>query len=157
MGSAASDRCVSSIKFLFIYLMGWDWVHLVRRPLSGLLYQPWIIGDDECGAVGGMTIGMENRSTRRKPTPVPSAPLSTTNPTWPDLGSNSGRRGAKLPTNRLSYGTASHLSITCMPLNFSHSCELFLRSFRYRRQSLDSSVDIATGWTAAVEFPTGAR
>jgi hypothetical protein len=38
----------------------------------------------------------------------PSATLSTTNPTWPDLGSNPGRCGGKLATNRLSYGTASH-------------------------------------------------
>jgi hypothetical protein len=37
----------------------------------------------------------------------PSATLSTTNPTWPDLGSNPGRRGGKPATNRLSYGTAS--------------------------------------------------
>jgi hypothetical protein len=36
----------------------------------------------------------------------PSATLSTTNPTWPDLGSNRGRRGGKPATNRLSYGTA---------------------------------------------------
>jgi hypothetical protein len=38
-----------------------------------------------------------------------SATLSTTNPTWPDLGSNSGRRSGKPATNRLSYGTA------CLP------------------------------------------
>jgi hypothetical protein len=35
----------------------------------------------------------------------PSATLSTTNPTWPDLGSNPGSRGGKPATNRLSYGT----------------------------------------------------
>jgi hypothetical protein len=33
----------------------------------------------------------------------PSATLSTTNPTWPDPGSNPGRRGGKAATNRLSY------------------------------------------------------
>jgi hypothetical protein len=32
--------------------------------------------------------------------------LSTTNPTWPDLGSNPGCRGGKPATKRLSYGTA---------------------------------------------------
>jgi hypothetical protein len=36
----------------------------------------------------------------------PSATLSTTNPTGPDLGSNPGRRGGKPASNRLSYGTA---------------------------------------------------
>jgi hypothetical protein len=37
----------------------------------GLLYQPRMIDDDGYGAVGGMRIGRGNRSTRRKPTPVP--------------------------------------------------------------------------------------
>jgi hypothetical protein len=32
--------------------------------------------------------------------------LSTTNPTWPDPGSNPGRSDAKPATNRLSYGAA---------------------------------------------------
>jgi hypothetical protein len=35
-----------------------------------------------------------------------SATLPTTNPTWPDLGSNPGLRVGKAATNRLSYGTA---------------------------------------------------
>jgi hypothetical protein len=35
-----------------------------------------------------------------------SATLSTKNPTWPDPGSNPGRRCRKPATNRLSYGTA---------------------------------------------------
>jgi hypothetical protein len=47
---------------------------LARRPLIGLLYQPRMIDDDECGAVGGMRIGRGNRSTRRKPAPVPLCP-----------------------------------------------------------------------------------
>jgi hypothetical protein len=37
----------------------------------------------------------------------PSSTLSTTNPTWSDLGWNPGRRGGKPATNRLSYDTAS--------------------------------------------------
>jgi hypothetical protein len=50
-----------------------DSVHLVRRPLTRLLYQPRMI-DDEFGAVGGMRIGRGNRSSRRKPTPMPLCP-----------------------------------------------------------------------------------
>jgi hypothetical protein len=42
----------------------------------------------------------------------PSATLSTINPTWPDPGSNPGRRGGKPATNRLSYGAA--ISVTLM-------------------------------------------
>jgi hypothetical protein len=48
---------------------------LVRRPLFGLLYQPRMIDDDECGAVSAMRIGRGNRSTGRKPAPVPLCPL----------------------------------------------------------------------------------
>jgi hypothetical protein len=53
--------------------VGWDWVHLVRRPLFGLLYQLRMI-DDECRGVHGMRIGRGNRSTRREPVPVPLCP-----------------------------------------------------------------------------------
>jgi hypothetical protein len=49
------------------------WVHLVRQPLTGVLYQPRMI-DEECGAVGGMRIGRGNRSTRTKPAPLPLCP-----------------------------------------------------------------------------------
>jgi hypothetical protein len=46
----------------------------------------------------------ENRSIRGKS--CPSATLSTTNPTWTDLGSNPGLRGERSATNCLSHGTA---------------------------------------------------
>jgi hypothetical protein len=76
---------------------------LVRRPLIGLLYQPRMFDDDdECGAVGGMRIGRGNRSTRRKPAPVPLCPPQIPH----DLESDPGRFGGKPETNRLSYGTA---------------------------------------------------
>jgi hypothetical protein len=39
-----------------------------------LLYQPRMIDDDDYGAVGGMRIGRGNRSTRKKPAPVPLCP-----------------------------------------------------------------------------------
>jgi hypothetical protein len=50
----------------------WHWVHLVRRPLFGLLYQPRMM-DDKCGSVDGM-IYRRNRNTRRKPASVPLCP-----------------------------------------------------------------------------------
>jgi phage-related protein len=37
---------------------------------------------------------------------LPQRHFSTTNLTWPDRGSNSGRRRGKPATNRLSYGAA---------------------------------------------------
>jgi hypothetical protein len=33
-----------------------------------------MIDDDKCGVVGGIKIGRENRSIRRKPTTVPLCP-----------------------------------------------------------------------------------
>jgi hypothetical protein len=49
----------------------------VLQPLTGLLYQPRIIGDCDCGEIGGMKIGWGNQSTRRKPAPAPFCPPQT--------------------------------------------------------------------------------
>jgi hypothetical protein len=46
----------------------------VLRPLTGLLYQPRMIGDGDCGEIGGMKIGRGNRKTRRKPAPAALCP-----------------------------------------------------------------------------------
>jgi hypothetical protein len=59
------------IIFLF-HGMRWDWVHLVCRPLIGLLYQPQMM--DVYGEFGGMRTGRENWSTQSKPAPVPLCP-----------------------------------------------------------------------------------
>jgi hypothetical protein len=53
---------------------------------------------------GGMISTGENRRTWRKT--CPSATLSTTNPTWIDLGAIPGVRGEGPATNDLSHGTA---------------------------------------------------
>jgi hypothetical protein len=66
-------RKVTRCNFFFLLQVGWDRVCLVRGPLISLLYQPRTI-DDECGAVGGMRIARGNRSTPRKPSPVPLCP-----------------------------------------------------------------------------------
>jgi hypothetical protein len=66
------DLVFSFSYYLSFLGVGWDWVHLVSRPLTGLLYQAWMI--DECGEVGGMIIGRGNRSTRIKRAPVPLFP-----------------------------------------------------------------------------------
>jgi hypothetical protein len=61
-------------------------------------------GDYDDGEIGGM-IGRENRSTRRKPAPVPLCPPQTPH-ACPDA--NPGRCGGKPATDRLSYGKAKH-------------------------------------------------
>jgi hypothetical protein len=53
---------------------------------------------------------------------LPSASLSTTNPTWLDPGLNPGRRGGKPATNRLSYGAALVMAMIAMA-NFLKICE----------------------------------
>jgi hypothetical protein len=74
----------------------------------GLLYRPQMIYDGDCGANGGMKIGRGNRSTQRKPAPVPLC-----SPQIPyDLTRARARAAAlgKPATNRLSYGAACYLS-----------------------------------------------
>jgi hypothetical protein len=41
---------------------------------TGLLYQPQMIDDGDCGEISGMKIGRGNRGTRRKPAPAPLCP-----------------------------------------------------------------------------------
>jgi hypothetical protein len=48
-----------------------------------MLYQPWIMDDNECRTIGGM-LGRGNRSTRRKPTPVLFVHYKSFM-TWPEL------------------------------------------------------------------------
>jgi hypothetical protein len=68
-----------------------------------------MIGEGDCGAIGGMKIGTGNRSTRRKPAPAPLCP-----PQIPleEPGSNPGRRGGNPATNPLDLwrGLAKHVS-----------------------------------------------
>jgi hypothetical protein len=68
---------------------------------TGLLYQSRVIGDGDCGEIGGTKIDRGNRNTRRKPAPAPLCP-----PQIPHDYLNPGRRGGKPATNRLSYGAA---------------------------------------------------
>jgi hypothetical protein len=53
--------------FFFVNLCGGT---LGTAATPGLLYQPRMIGEVDCGEIGGMKIGRENRSTRRKPAPA---------------------------------------------------------------------------------------
>jgi hypothetical protein len=65
----------NNVQTRLVFLVSWDGVRL--SPL-GTSPTNWPIvpapDDNECGAVDGMRIGKGNRSTRRKPTPVPLRP-----------------------------------------------------------------------------------
>jgi hypothetical protein len=43
-----------------IVLAGVERSPLLLEPFIGLLYQPWMIDDDDCGAIGGMNDWKEN-------------------------------------------------------------------------------------------------
>jgi hypothetical protein len=90
---------VSLVYYYFFKFrgVGWDWVHLVRRPLIGLLYQPRMT--DEYGAFGGMRTSRGSRSTHRK--------LAIVH--FVHHKSHRNRPGIEPgppATNRVSYGTA---------------------------------------------------
>jgi hypothetical protein len=50
----------------------WDFGHCGHY--WPILYQPQMIGDGDCGEIGGMKIGRGNRSTRRISAPEPLSP-----------------------------------------------------------------------------------
>jgi hypothetical protein len=60
--------------FLYIILSRVRLSSLGPAATTGLLYQPPMIDDGDFGAVGGKKISRGNRSTRRKPAPVPLCP-----------------------------------------------------------------------------------
>jgi hypothetical protein len=47
---------------------------LGTEAIAGLLYQPQMIDDGDCGAIGEMKFGRGNRYTQRKPAPAPLCP-----------------------------------------------------------------------------------
>jgi hypothetical protein len=99
-----SKMLFSGVLLLLFLGVGWHWVHFERGPLFVLLYQNRTMDYDECGAVDGMGIGKGKPKYSYKI--YPTATSSTTNPKWPDLGSNPGCRGGKPATNGLSGGKA---------------------------------------------------
>jgi hypothetical protein len=58
----------------FIIVSGVRLSPLGTAATTGVLYQPQMIDDGDCGEIGGMKIGGGNRSTRRKPAPAPLCP-----------------------------------------------------------------------------------
>jgi hypothetical protein len=66
--------CDICIIFFFIILSGVRLSPLGTAATTGLLYQPQMIVDGDCGAIGGMMIRRVNRSTLRKHAPTPFCP-----------------------------------------------------------------------------------
>jgi hypothetical protein len=74
VGQGAPNKLsMSVIIILLLFLVGWCWVHLVRRPLQGYCTSTgwWML---VTGAIGWIKIGRGNRSTRKEPAPGPLCP-----------------------------------------------------------------------------------
>jgi hypothetical protein len=56
---------------IFLILSGVKLSPLCTVATIGLLYEPQMIDDGDCGAIGGMKIGRGNQNTRREPAPPP--------------------------------------------------------------------------------------
>jgi hypothetical protein len=89
-----------------IVATGWDYVSVELRPLTGTLSTLEMI-HDWIWSSSGMIMAGENRRTQRET--CPSATLSTTNPTWTNVGAYPHLRSAKPATNRLSYDTTNFI------------------------------------------------
>jgi hypothetical protein len=98
------DSPEQAAHYHIIIISGVGLSPLGTAATTGLLYQPQMIDDGDCGVICGMKIGRGNRSTRRKPAPAPLCPPQ--NPTWPDPCSNPGPPQWEASENRLSYGSA---------------------------------------------------
>jgi hypothetical protein len=68
------SKAVRTLGCMFFFFLISGLGLWVLRPLTGLLYQPRMIGDGDYGEIGGIKISRENRSTRRKPAPAPLCP-----------------------------------------------------------------------------------
>jgi hypothetical protein len=77
---------------------------LSLRPFIGLLYQPYMIDGDDCGATSGMNHWQGKLKYSEKP--CPSATLYTRSLTWLHLVLNPDCHVGKPATKHLSHGTA---------------------------------------------------
>jgi hypothetical protein len=63
------------LLFFIVVILSWLGLSpLGTATTTGLLYQPQMIDDGDCWAIGGMKIGRGNRSTRGKSAPAPQIP-----------------------------------------------------------------------------------
>jgi hypothetical protein len=107
------------VIFLFIYSYWGETESLGTAAITGLLYQPQIMEKlVEWSLAGETEVLGEN---------LPQSHFCPSqNPTWLDPGLNSGRRGGKPATNRLSYGAAKFYVPDSYPLHLIFSPSLSL-------------------------------
>jgi hypothetical protein len=65
---------VDNASYLLTYFLNLCGRTLGTAATIGLLYQPRMLGEGDCGGIGGIKIGRRIRSTRRKSAPAPLRP-----------------------------------------------------------------------------------
>jgi hypothetical protein len=66
---------INFLSHQYFFSLGWIETETTNaEAITGLIYQPWMMMDDGCGAVGWM-LSRGNRNTRWRPAPVPLCPL----------------------------------------------------------------------------------
>jgi hypothetical protein len=65
---------LSLARLTFFFLRGVGLGPLGTAATSGLLYQPQMIDEGDCGTIGGIKTGRGNRSAPRKPAAAPLCP-----------------------------------------------------------------------------------
>jgi hypothetical protein len=99
-------------KFILLFPNMWHCERLSplgTAAITGLLYQPQMTYDGDCGAIWWNEDWLGKPKYSEKTCTSPT--LFTTNPIWSDPGSNTDHHGGKSATNCLSYGTAPMLPV----------------------------------------------
>jgi hypothetical protein len=90
----------------FLFRHGGGGAESILGPLSTSATECPVVpalGDCDDGQIGGKRLAGKPKYSEKT---CYSATFFTINPTWPNPGSNPGRRGGKPATNRLRYGAA---------------------------------------------------
>jgi hypothetical protein len=114
---------------------------------SGLFYQPHMIDEGDCGAIGGMKIGRGNRSARRKPARAPLCP-----PQIPHDQTRARTRAAAVGSQRL---TAWAMARPRHPLLLSLYCKRYRPPVRNQADSPHSEwiISFLLNYTRTKQLP----
>lgn len=124
--------------------MGWDWVRLICRQILGALFQLRMMGNYECRTVDRMS-GKGKWSTRKKT--CPSASLSITTLTWPELEEDSCTSVCLTVVRCESWSFSRHLFLfwfhaICIPCTFLSHVGLHCRSCPCMTSPRNTSVNM---------------
>jgi hypothetical protein len=118
---------VRTTCFNIVFLFSWGGVRLSPFGTSakfGLLYRPWTLDVDECGAVSEIRIGRGNRNTRRKPFPETICPPQISHDlTW--VRTRAAAVGSRLLTSSAMARPALILQNVCI-LSTGRICVLHI-------------------------------